>query len=40
MLTSSICIKLPILARESERGERAAEFNFPLKSKSLDDAVP
>ena len=35
-----MCIKLPIVAYESERGERAAEFNFPPKSKSLDDAVP
>ena len=40
MPTSSICIKLPILVRESERRERAAEFNFPPKSKSLDDAFP
>lgn len=30
-----MCIKLPIIARESERGES----NFPPKSKSLDDAV-
>ena len=30
-----ICIKLPIIARESERGES----NFLPKSKSLDDEV-
>ena len=35
-----MCIKLPIVAHESERGERAAESNFPPKSKSGDDAIP